>query len=178
MIDRNPDDDIEKTIGGCLLALDTICAGGEKDRLLPLWPRILFLDFAATSQLLPCTLGQQGQWITWGLQAAGKVLGQRGAGKKYGKGLSSPTLPEAAAIATAQIACEKAKESLDRANLAPIPRTQARMGVVYEALLPFCVTAKILEPKNLGTLMSYANERVAEVIRSGWLTRNEIKIRG
>ena len=77
----------------------------------------------------------------------------------------------------AQVALDGAKEKVDATNLV-LNRQAARDTLLYKALLEFCVVAKILEPMDLGNMMSCANELVASVLQSGWLTRNEIKILG
>lgn len=142
-----------------------------RDLVLHVTPTTMFLPFAAVSQVLRTPPAVQHDWIRSGLALAGEVLGGRSSAAQYGKGRTCvlPTLD------VAQTAMDLAKHDVDRVNLLP-DRRVAKDQLLVKALLEFSVMAKILEPNNLEHMISCSNELCAQVLASGWLTRNEIKI--
>ena len=81
---------------------------------------------------------------------------------KHAFGVVVPDLP----------GCFSAGDSLDDAL------AQARDAILSGHLLAFCVTSNLLSPDKTaqGAMMSMANERVAEVLKSGWLDRNVVRV--
>lgn len=155
-------------------ALAQICATlADRDSALYVAPASMFLPFAAVSQYLRTPPTVQHAWIRSGLQLAGEVLGTRTSAAQYGKGRKC----SAVTVEMAQKALELAKRDADATNLV-VDRKAARDKLIAKALLEFCVMAKILEPVGLEHMISCANELTAGVLQSGWLTRNEIRIKG
>lgn len=172
MIDRYTTAQVETVITASLQAIEQICeAVADKGVALAVTPPSMFLAFAAVSQLLKKTPDEQLRLLNAGLKTAGDVIGERGAAKKFGKGRPCAGVT----LEMAQKACELAKRDVDATNLVP-HRQEARDKLLFKALLEFAVVAKILEPKGLSNAMNQANELCAQVIASGWLTRNEIKL--
>ena len=173
-IDRNTHEQVEVVIEASFSALDRLCVQiPDRAVALSVAPSAMFMAFAAPSQYLKQTPPEQLRYITAGLQLAGTVLGQRAAGSRYGKGRRcAPSTRE-----MAQTALELAKKNVDETNLV-VNRKAARDTLLYKHLLEFSCVAKILEPAGMAEMMSNANELLAEVMKSGWLDRNVIKLGG
>ena len=145
----------------------------ERDRVLHVLPAAMFLPFAARSQLLKQTASEQLAWINAANALTTRVLAGRAHASRYGKGrrCALPTTE------MAQAACELAKQAIDETRLT-VDRKAAQQSMLYRSLLEFACLTRILEPADLGTVMSACNEKIAEVLASGWLDRNVVKIRG
>lgn len=173
-LDRNTREQIEIVLSAACTALDQMCENlTDRGIAMSVAPPACFLAFCAPSQLLKQKPQEQLRYVNAGMRVVGDILGQRGAAQRYGKGRKcAPVTKE-----MAQIALTNAKEAIDATNLV-MNRTAARDTLLYKALLEFCAVAVILSPAGLGEAMSMSNELVAEILQSGWLTRNEIKIKG
>lgn len=154
-------------------ALDQIATMmGDREQAFRITPTSTFLAFAAVSQMAQQSPSEQLIRLNAGLSAVGEVLAARGI-RPIVSGKPCAEID----MEMARKACELAKKDFDKTNL-EIDRRGAREQLVLKALLEFCACAKLLAPINLGAMMSSANEYVATVLRSGYLTRNEIKLGG
>ena len=136
-------------------------------------PGTFFLPFATASQLLGTDPYVQKGWIQNGMLAVGQAIGQRSSTRRYGKGRACAT-PSLEAV---QQVLEHQKNKITEWKLVPDGPAKCR-DLLRDSLLDFCVLAKILEPSGLGDMIDRSNQTCLEVLASGFLTRNEIKIRG
>lgn len=165
---------IERTIANCFVGLDVMFADlSRRDALLHVYPASLYLAAAAASQIAKRSAEEHHARLVAGLALAEEVLGKRSQASRYGKGRHIAPIT----VEMAQGACEAAKKEYEKTNLV-VDRSAAREVLLLRSLWDYCVFVKILEPANLGTMMTFGYGRVMDVIASGWLDRNTIKIRG
>lgn len=175
-LDQATVEQISLVIDASRAALDKIAAMlGDRDLAFHVMPSSMFLAFASVSQLLKQSPEEQLLLVNHGMRAVTQVLAKRGisGASIYGKGRRCADITKE----MAQAACETARKDIDGTNLV-VDRGAARQKLLLKSALEYCAVAKLLDPKDLGAMMSLANERVAEVIRSGWLDRNTIKLGG
>lgn len=175
VVDKDTSAQVEAVLVAASAALDQIGTMlGDRDLAFHVVPSTTFLAFCAASQLLKQTPGEQLRCINAGLDVTAKVLARRGdMGTRYGKGRRCADVTRDMALK----ALECARKDVDGTNLV-VNRTAARDTLLYKALLEFCAVSKLLAPSGQSELFAMSNELVAEVIRSGELDRNVVKVGG
>lgn len=173
MIDRAQ---VETTIAEARTALDAINSHMEtREAIFQTLLSSSFLAFAAATQLLKKSPREQLGYLNVGLDTVGRVLALQGGAARYGKGRSCGDVTEE----MARRACEIAKKEIDELRFS-LRRGANLDGILSQRLMQFAIASRLLIPDGAAQarMMSNANEQVAQVIASGWLTRNEIKIGG
>ena len=114
-----------------------------------------------------------------GLETVGKILAPSGGAPRYGKmgSVDVTRCTPALALEMAQKALEIAKKDIDATWLSPW-RQKLYDDMLNERLLRFAVASNLIrpDPGAQERMISSAYGLVEDVIKSGWLTRNEVKV--
>lgn len=177
IIDPDTTGQVEDVLQALPVAIEqNIAILGGKEKAFYLLPTAAFLAYAAVTQYSRMAPERQHALLVSGLDLFTKRLKGREIANRYSHGWRCMSSP-AEIDPLARHALEVAKRAVDDTTLMP-DKHAAREKLIHKDLFEFCAIAACLEPLEMGGMMSMANEVVATVLKSGWLTRNEIKIRG
>lgn len=179
MIDRETIDQVSKVIAHTAELADVLLADmAHRDLYLHNWPASKFNVFAAVTQLLGTRPDQQLELVNAAMKDVGQVFASQGhRTARYGPGRRCATMDDQALLVMAQTSLEAARDEIAKSNLEP-RRDETRRRLIYQNLFEYVVVVKLIEPVDLGQMMSRVNAAVAGVLKSGWLDRNVVKIRG
>ena len=146
----------------------------ERERAFHQLPSLLFLAFSAASQVLGQERNQyamiRAAFEEVDLALRGRIMGRFGGGRRCAE------VTRAEAVSTLEVV-RKAVADTRLLRGGPEVQEAARGAILYPALFDFCVYCRLLAPSNEGHMIAAVNSLVSEVLASGELDRNVVKIR-
>lgn len=167
---------VESTLNEARTKLDALSEHLiERERVFHRLPTGLFLAFAAVSQVLGQTPSDQYALLRAALEQVDLVMVGRVLGH-YGGARRCADVTRATAMATL-VAVRKAvaDTNLLRGGLAE--QEAARGVLLYRSLFDYCAYSRLLAPSNTGEMIAAVNGFVSEILQSGELDKNVVKVR-
>ena len=181
ILDHDTRSQVEDVIQAFPTAMEQNITLLGREKAFYLLPTAAFLAFAAVTQYAQRTPQRQHAMLVHGLTLFRTSVKGREIARRYGTGRRCMA-GDREIDPFARAALELAKKNVDETNLFP-NKVAAQEKLILKDLFEFCVIAACLEPLDLmpepgkiGGMIPMANEVTAGILKSGWLTRNEIKI--